>query len=627
MPKTNQQNEKSPIEKKYPFWFYIVTILIPFFLIITLEIFLRLFNYGADLTQWIDITNDRYILNPEVSRKYFTETESVPISNLNSFDKIKKENGYRIFILGGSSAAGYPYSPNGDFSQFITSRLKEVIPEKNIEVINIALTATNSYTILDLMPGVIEQNPDLILIYAGHNEYYGALGVGSAESLGRSRTIVNVQLYLNQFKLTMLVRDIIKYFGNLFSSAEKKTSGTLMSRMAREKLIPFESETYTDGLNQFTENMIDVLELAQNAGVPVILGTIVSNLKDQKPFVSKPTDKYPAADKVFEQAKAAMNRGLFETADSLFRFAKNLDALRFRAPEKINEIILKLGKKFNCPVAQIDDELKKEYGTLGNNFFIDHLHPNLKGHQKIGLIFWNEMVKNKLIPSKNPVATEAFNDSFLTKDLHYSLLDSTIAAYRIIILKNDWPFSEPKPVRTMLRLFNPKTVIDTLALKVIDNKYTWEQAHRNAALYYLKNKRYSSYLFEIEILLHQYPFIQEYYETTTVSLLQAKQFELIYSFIEKYYQFKPTALNTKWIGIISLSKGNADKAIKFLEKSRNYNSNDAQVLFNLAGAYSMQKKYRDALQVIDLCLKISPDFPQAAQLKQQLAAAVRTIGK
>ena len=29
------------------------------------------------------------------------------------------------------------------------------------------------------------QEPDAVLIYAGHNEYYGALGVGSTESLGR----------------------------------------------------------------------------------------------------------------------------------------------------------------------------------------------------------------------------------------------------------------------------------------------------------------------------------------------------------------------------------------------------------------------------------------------------------
>ena len=35
----------------------------------------------------------------------------------------------------------------------------------------------------------------------------------------------------------------------------------------------------------------------------------------------------------------------FRIADSLFRKAKDLDALRFRAPEKINKIISDLARK------------------------------------------------------------------------------------------------------------------------------------------------------------------------------------------------------------------------------------------------------------------------------------------
>ncbi|HVO75336.1 MAG TPA: hypothetical protein VMT35_15005, partial [Ignavibacteriaceae bacterium] len=63
------------------------------------------------------------------------------------------------------------------------------------------MTAVNSYTLLDLLPGVLNQKPDLILIYAGHNEYYGALGVGSVESYGSSRTIIKIMIYLNNFKI------------------------------------------------------------------------------------------------------------------------------------------------------------------------------------------------------------------------------------------------------------------------------------------------------------------------------------------------------------------------------------------------------------------------------------------
>jgi hypothetical protein len=122
-------------------------------------------------------------------------------SNQDVFDAVKKPNAYRIFVLGESSAAGYPFSPLGSFSRYIRDRLKLLYPSSEIEVVNLSMTAINSYTLRDLFPGVLEQNPDLILIYTGHNEYYGALGVGSIESLGTSRTMINLLLYLKSIKL------------------------------------------------------------------------------------------------------------------------------------------------------------------------------------------------------------------------------------------------------------------------------------------------------------------------------------------------------------------------------------------------------------------------------------------
>ena len=60
----------------------------------------------------------------------------------------------------------------GSFSRYIRKRLELVYPNTTIEVVNISMTAVNSYTVLDLLPGVLDQKPDLVLIYAGHNEYY-----------------------------------------------------------------------------------------------------------------------------------------------------------------------------------------------------------------------------------------------------------------------------------------------------------------------------------------------------------------------------------------------------------------------------------------------------------------------
>jgi hypothetical protein len=89
-------------------------------------------------------------------------------------------------ILGESSAAGFPFEPNGGFSRFLDQRLSILYPKKKFEIVNLGIAAINSYAIMDILEDVIDQKPDLVLIYTGHNEYYGALGAASVTSIASS---------------------------------------------------------------------------------------------------------------------------------------------------------------------------------------------------------------------------------------------------------------------------------------------------------------------------------------------------------------------------------------------------------------------------------------------------------
>ncbi len=281
-----------------PVWFYFVLILIPLIFLILLELGLRIFNYGYDFTQWVKITDSKYVLNPDFTHRYFFTTQNVPYSNGNVFDIEKRENAFRVFILGESSAAGYPFTPNGDFGRYLKKYLEAVYPKNKIEVINLGITAVNSYTLKDLTGGVLGQKPDLILIYTGHNEYYGALGVGSMESLGTNKFIVNLVLKLNEFKTTQLVRNFLKWVAGFFTT-EQNASGTLMSRMAKDQLIALDSDVYEMGVDQFKGNLRDILDMTKEAGVPVVLSTLACNLKDQPPFVSVDSRNLPSAESIY----------------------------------------------------------------------------------------------------------------------------------------------------------------------------------------------------------------------------------------------------------------------------------------------------------------------------------------
>ena len=163
--------------------------------------------------------------------------------------------------------------PMGSFSRYIRKRLELNYPNNTIEVVNISLSAINTYTLLDLLPEVLTQKPDLILIYTGHNEYYGALGVGSMESLGTSRTIVKLILQLNKYKTVQLIKNILStILSAIKSEGVNDEPGTLMSRMAQDQYIILNSGKYTLGLEQFEDNMRDILQMIQDHNVPVIVG-------------------------------------------------------------------------------------------------------------------------------------------------------------------------------------------------------------------------------------------------------------------------------------------------------------------------------------------------------------------
>ncbi len=611
-------------QKKVPVWFYSILIIIPVLFFVVIEFILRLSGYGYNNEQWIPITPeypDKLTLNYEIGYRYFYSTKNIPYSIQDVFDREKKENAFRVFILGESSAAGFPYSPNGSFSRYISERLQLLYPNNTIEVVNTGMAAINTYTIKDLLPGIIAQKPDLILIYTGHNEYYGALGVGSSESLGGSELVINSMLWLNQFKITQLTRNFIIWIGKLISNSDVKfTNETLMSRMAEDQSIIYDSPAYQKGIDQFRNNMQNILELISKYNIPVIIGTLTSNLKDQPPFISIKTNRYLPAIEVYEEAQLIFNEGDTTSAKELYTQAKELDALRFRAPEAINQWIQKLAYDFEIPVIDIDSSFNSmsPSGITGNNLMTDHLHPVLDGYHLIGKLFFDEMIKHNFLPAEPAVKlSNKEQDSIVVANFPFSNLDRKIAELRIAVLKNSWPYKAGSG-ETILSGIELNDYIDSLAAKVIKDKITWERAHLDAASYYLTNQYYSGFIEEMNSVIGQYPFIRSYYERTAIELMNVKYFKAALPYLNKMYELKKDTFSSKWLGIIYLSEKNAVKAIPFLEESIRYDNSDPQVYFNLCGAFIEIHNYKKALDAINLTLQLDPNFQDAKRLQGQL---------
>jgi len=301
--------------------------------------------------------------------------------------------------------------------------------------------------------------------------------------------------------------------------------------------------------------------------------------------------------------------------------------LRFRAPSDINKVVYKLAKEFGYPTISADSTFNSlsEDGIVGNNLMTDHLHPTLEGYQIVGRLFFDKMLSEKYLPMASKVAEHTSEqDSHVVANYDFTNLDTTIARYRIVILKNDWPFvNNLSSVQNVLNKLDVKSYSDSLALMVLENKIPWEKAHRNLANRFLIQSDIQNYLKEMDNIMFQYPFIYDYYEMVINNLLERKMFDTALPYLQKYDKLTTTVFAAKWIGIIELSKNNTNRAIKYFEKSIKLYSFDSQVYFNLAGAYSINKQYQKALSAIDNCLMIDPNYKGARSLQGQLLKAVR----
>ena len=406
----------------------------PLLILLLLEGLLRLTGYGYNMDLFIDYApnHDYMVLNPDASKKYFVNETLAPSGNSEIFKREKDENTLRFFVLGESTTIGFPYFHNGSFHRWLLYRLMQTYPGNQFEIINLSFTAVNSYTVLDISKQIIKYAPDAVLIYSGHNEYYGAMGVASTSKIANSRWLTQLMLQLRKFRLTQLITNFILKIKSAGISPVKNGGETFMQLMVSEQKIPFQSRLYEKGLDQFRQNTAEALDIFEKNHIPVFISNVVSNEKDLQPFVSEQPDNsklagfslnyllgekaytlnkqdsaghyFAIADNLFRSnalckyymGKLAYTKGDYNGAKQYFRMAGDLDELRFRAPVKLNEIIAQLCN--NRPGVHMVDaktafELYSDNKIIGNKLMLEHVHPNLLGYALLSDAFYETMEK------------------------------------------------------------------------------------------------------------------------------------------------------------------------------------------------------------------------------------------
>ena len=221
--------------------FVVVTLALPWLLLVLAELGLRAAGYGSDYPLFVRHATqpDWLTTNPDVARRWF-RGPFVPTPELDFFRASKTPGAFRVFFQGESSAQGFPYGHGGAPSRMLQQRLQETFPDREIEVVNTAFTAVNSYALLDEADEIIAREPDAVLVYTGHNEYYGAFGAGSPQALPRPL----VRAYLALLRHLRTAQLLANAIGAGRAAAAANDSGaprTVMQLMAADQHIPLGS--------------------------------------------------------------------------------------------------------------------------------------------------------------------------------------------------------------------------------------------------------------------------------------------------------------------------------------------------------------------------------------------------
>jgi len=613
------------LSKKRLAVFYSFALAIPLLFFAMLEAGLRYVDYGENLDLFItepeDIGNEPYwLVNPSVVHRYFPKQRYAPQPPYQVFLKQKPENGYRVFVMGGSTTAGWPYPANVMFSRVLSQRLSDVFPDRYIEVVNTGIAAVNSFTLLDFVDEILVHEPDAILIYAGHNEFYGALGAASSVSVGQARWVIKTYLALLRLKTVQLVRDVVNGITAGFLSGGEEQYSTLMGRMVGDRSVPYDSEIYQVAKLNYEANLRDILGAANQADVPVMISELVSNLRDHSPFVSVENGGQLPADIVYSWAQMLEQEEMYGMARETYAWAKDLDGLRFRAPGEFNGIIHKVAAEFKVPVVPMVSYFEKESanGLIGKRLMLEHLHPNDKGYMLMSEAFFDTMQRYDFVSDQWNVgdsqSAELYRSTWPVTDL-----DRALGDIRIVNLTDHWPYPPKGQDDRSIEDFGPANQAEALALQVFNGELSYTEAHTKMAEHFEEQGRPDLAFREYIALVSAVPNQINYYMLAINQLLKQRAYDRALPLLFASIEIKNTGYANKWIGQIFMMKQQPMQAIPYFKEAYGFAPEDPQFLYNLGFAHTVTGHFAEAQNFLQQLEQLAPDFQKLDKLRQLLA--------
>jgi tetratricopeptide (TPR) repeat protein len=382
---------------------------------------LRLFGWGgyADFFRELPMPDGTTLVVSDVagSSNYFYANREKPGTNDEfSFVMPKPEGTTRIVLCGESAIKGFPQPRSLAAGAFLDEMLQQCWPDRHVEVINLGTTAIASFPVLDIVKQAVRYDPDLIVLYAGNNEFFGAYGVASVNQGLASPALLAAQYRLRSLAIMQAAQQLMGKSANL-------EGRTLMEAMIGDVYIPPDSELRNGAARLLHAHFSKIAAIAKSESIPLLICLPAANERGLAPLGESRLDGFLADEQKLirdQLSQAASQReaapekardillqvlhkapqhaqanfllaqceedlGDADRALNHYRAAIDLDTMPWRPPTRLVEAVLRVAEENDIPVCDVPAAFRQADSTAGIGWDLmdDHVHPSLKGQYEL----------------------------------------------------------------------------------------------------------------------------------------------------------------------------------------------------------------------------------------------------
>jgi tetratricopeptide (TPR) repeat protein len=644
MAKSSAQNNIPPAPRRRWLLRILLAVLAPVVFLLLLEGVLALTGLvpSGRLLQRVEHEGEVYwTSNARYGRIAFNR-QSAPMPPDLWLSDEKPEGVRRVVVIGESAAQGFPL---GDFNlaRVTEAYWNRLVPDDPVEFIDLTMTGVNSHHLLQFVKESTRLQPDLIIVYAGHNEAIGPYG--PASMLGRwsdSVAVIRATIALRQTRLGQLMQAAVDGWGAAFKESEPEIWRGL-GTFAQSTIAPDDARLQTMEQHVYRNLRTMIRFAAGRIKTPMLIAAPAANLNDWPPLASEEPilsdadalrawregEAVPSADQAYRLAGILQRRGEDDAAWSMYRRARDLDTYRFRADSRVINAIARATAGFPAGMVTFinaDESMRagRSLEASDRDYFLEHVHLTFAGRVELARIFSETMARQwHISPDKlqdSPSAEVVARDLLFTGQHEH---DMWMLIRNILMLP---PFNRQEGAedRAAHAARAARQALDRFAADV-ESGETLHRIEQGVALRpgdpvqlslaALLSIRLGDQASAFELLqraLARHPFHRESLFTLARLQLDRHHLDAASALIDRLAQTAPENASYQGLaGELMYRKRQHAEAVPLLKSAIRIRPVDPQLHYNLGNAKLMLGKKSEAIASYEQCLNLAPSHDEA----------------